>query len=222
MLLIAPAFGAGSPFVPCPSYPAVGPNAARGALVWLPGTYGKNEPGPAPPPDIVGRLAKPGLDVFQFLRPRANDPLAGGAKTLAAGLRELRARGYRRIVVAGHSRGGWIALTATAHPNLADAIVAISPAAHGTNPAHQIQARAAWQALWQAADAPETTVVLVQLRDDPYDPDPAWRLEIARKGRVKLHSIFLPPQHKGHVGAYLPEFDERLGAEIAAFADPKQ
>jgi pimeloyl-ACP methyl ester carboxylesterase len=166
----------------------------------------------------VGRLAGLGLDVFQFLRPRGNDPLAGSGETLAKGLTELRARGYRRIVVAGHSRGAWIALTAMAHPGLADAIVALSAGAHGTAPARQPQARADWQALWASANAPDTRVVLVQLRDDPYDPDPAWRLDIARKARVQLTSIFLPPEPVGHVGAYLPAFDEQLGAEIAAFS----
>lgn len=219
LMLTAPAFGADSPFVPCPLYPAVGAQAARGALVWLPGTYGKDQPGPPPAPDIVGRLAALGLDVFQFLRPRGNDPLAGGAETLARGLIELRAGGYQRIVVAGHSRGAWIALTAMAHPGLADAIVAVSPAAHGTRPDRQVQARADWRALWESADAPGRRVVLVQLRDDPYDPDPHGRLDIAAKGRVKLKSIFLPPEPTGHVGVYFPAFDDSLGAEIAAFAD---
>lgn len=157
--------------------------------------------------------------MFQFLRPRGNDPLAGGAETLLNGLTELRVRGYRRIVVAGHSRGAWIALTAMAHPGLADAIVAISPAAHGTRPERQAQARADWQALWESANAPATRVVLVQLRDDPYDPEPDWRLGVARKGRVGLRSISLPPEPTGHVGAYMPAFDESLGAEIAAFIE---
>ena len=216
LLLTVPAFGADLPFVPCALYPAVGPVRAVGALVWLPGTYGKDEPGPPPPPDIVGRLARPGFDVFQFLRPRQQDPLAGGAAVLAQGLTELRARGYRRILVAGHSRGGWIALTATAHSGLADGIVAISPAAHGTRPERQPQARADWEALWAAADAPATRVVLVQLRDDPYDPDPGWRRAVAMRGRVDLKSIFLPDEPTGHVGAYMPAFDARLGAEIEA------
>ena len=218
-LLAAPAFGADSPFVPSQLYPSVGSVAARGALVWLPGAYGSDQSGPPPPPDIVDRLARPGFDVFQFLRPRGHDPLAGGGETLARGLTALRARGYRRIVVAGHSRGAWIALTAMAHPGLADAIIAISVGAHGTSRERQVQARKDWQALWAAANAPSTRVVLVQLRDDPYDPDPRWRWDIAHKARVDLRSIFLPPEPLGHVGVYLPAFDDRLGAEIAALAE---
>ena len=170
----------------------------------------------------MGRLARPGLDVFQFLRSRGHDRLGDGAVTLARGLTDLRARGYRQIVIAGHSRGAWIALTAMAKPDLADAIVAVSPAAHGTRPERQVQARADWEALWAAANAPDTRVLLIQLQDDPYDPDPAWRRDIAAKGRVRLKSIFLPPEPTGHIGAYMPAFDERLGAEIAAFADPER
>ena len=220
LMLAAPAFGADLPFTQSPLYPFAGPQKARGALVWLPGMYGKDEPGPPDPPEIVARLARNHLDVFQFARPRGNDPLAGGAETLERGLTELRARGYHRLVIAGHSRGAWIALTAMAHPHLADAIVAISVAAHGTKPERQPQAREDWTRLWAAANAPGTSVVVVQLRDDPYDPDPRWRLDVAAKARVALKSIFLPPDPVGHVGAYDPAFDAQLGATIASFADP--
>ena len=216
-----PAFGAELPFAPCDLYPAAGPHDARGALVWLPGMYGKDEPGPPDPPEIVGRLARNRLDVFQFARPRGNDPLAGGAETLARGLTELRTRGYQRIVVAGHSRGAWIALTALSQPGLADAIVAISAGAHGTSAERQPQARDDWTRLWASANAPDAHVVLVQLRDDPYDPDPRWRLDVAAKARVALKSIFLPADPVGHVGAYDPAFDEQLGAAITAFASQR-
>ncbi len=219
-MVAAPAFGADSPFAPSHLYPFVGPHDALGALVWLPGAYGKDQPGPPDPPEIVGRLAKHKLDVFQFLRPRGNDPIAGGAETLARGLGELRARGYGQIIVAGHSRGAWIALTAMAHPHLADAIVAISVAAHGTSPEHQPRAHQDWEALWASANAPDTRVVLVQMRSDPYDPDPRWRLNVATKARVALKSIFLPPDPDGHVGAYYPAFDEQLGAQIADYLWP--
>ena len=220
LLLTGPAFGSDLPFVASHLFPQSGPQVARGALVWLPGAYGRDQPGPPDPPDIVGRLARGHLDVFQFNRPRGDDPLAGGATTLAHGLAGLRQDGYRRIIVAGHSRGAWIALIAMAHPGLADAIVAVSAAAHGTRPDRQAQARSDWEALWNAANAPAMRVVLVQLRDDPYDPDPHWRLTIATRARVMLTSIFLPPEPRGHIGVYDPAFDAQLGAAIAGFADP--
>ena len=224
-MLVAPAFGAELPFVVNTLYPHAGPTVARGALVWVPGTYGKDDPGPPPPPDLVGRLAGGGLDIYQFNRKRQEDPLDGGAVVLARGLSGLRASGYRRVLVAGHSRGAWIALTALAQPGLADAIVAVSVGAHGTRPERQAQARADWQTLWAAARPGPTRVVLVQLGEDPYDADPRWRLDIAQaatnRQRLPFLSLFLPPEPLGHVGVYEPAFDEQLGAQIAAFSDPR-
>ena len=74
LALTAPAWAATLPDVPplrvSPRFHAVGPGAARGALVWLPGTSGAGDPGPPGEPDIVGRLAGAGLDVWRFDRPR--------------------------------------------------------------------------------------------------------------------------------------------------------
>lgn len=221
VLFAVPAFGAEFPFTSAKEFPQTGPRIARGALVWLPGTYGPDQPGPPNPPDMVARFAGRHFDVFQFLRPRGNDPLAGSGETLLRGLTALRALGYKRIVVAGHSRGAWIALSVMAHPSLADAVVAVSPGAFGTRPERQPEARASWEALWRAARAPDMRVVLVQLADDPYDPDPTWRLAIARRAKVRLKSVYRPPEPSGHIGVYDPHFDERLGAAIAAFADPR-
>ncbi len=225
LMLSAPAFGAEPPFTPSRLFPQAGPAVAAGVLVWVPGTYGKDAPGPPDPPDIVGRLAGRGLDVVQFLRKRDDDPLDRGARILMRGLKALRLAGYRRIIVAGHSRGAWIALTALAHPNRAHAIIAVSTAAHGTRPERQIQARADWQALWASARPAPTRVVLVQLAEDPYDPDPQWRLDVVNaavaRTRIRLMSIFQPPLPLGHGGVYEPAFDERHGALIADFADPR-
>ncbi len=208
-------------FTSAPDFPQAGPHAAHGALVWLPGVYGPDQPGPPNPPDLVGRFAGRHFDVFQFIRPRGADPLVGSGETLVRGLTDLRARGYKRIVVAGHSRGAWIALSAMAHPGLADAVVAVSPGAFGTKPERQPEARASWLALWRSARAPTMRVVLVQLADDPYDPDPRWRLVVAQRGKVRLKSVYRPAEPTGHIGIYEPAFDEHLGAAIAAFADPR-
>lgn len=206
-------------FVRAAGFPHAGPGVARGALVWIHGTYGQAETGPPPPPDFVAREAASGLDVWCFNRERRDDPLPRGAELLARGIAALRASGYRRVIVSGHSRGAWIALTALAQPGLADAVVAFSPAAHGTREAMRAAALADWAALWAAAVDSAARVVLVQLAGDPWDPDPAWRLATARDrlgGNVM--AVFLPETPRGHGGVYEPAFDEAFGAEIAAFA----
>ena len=68
--------------------------------------------------------------------PRSLPRLAASARRAANWLRddlaELRRRGYRQVVVAGQSRGGWDALMILNQAGLADVVIAIAPAAHGT------------------------------------------------------------------------------------------
>ena len=186
--------------------------------MWLHGTPGKDQAGPPPPPDFVTREAATGLDIWAFNRPRGADPLEQGAETLAEGVQALRDSGYHRVLVAGHSRGAWLALTILTHPGLADGVAAFSPAAHGTQSARKAQAMTDWESLWRAVQDDGTPVVLVQLRDDPWDPDPAGRRAIAN-GRLtrRLLSIFLPEAPRGHGGVYDPVFDQIFGAEIVDF-----
>jgi pimeloyl-ACP methyl ester carboxylesterase len=169
-------------------------------------------------------MADRGLDVWRFDRTRGDDPLLGSSEALVRGVHALRAGGYRRILVAGHSRGAWIALSILAHPGLVDGVVAISPAAFGTRPERQAEGMAAWTAMWHAAGRAHTPVALVQLADDPYDPTPGRRRDIAaaasRRVGLKLLSVFLPKQPRGHGGAYDPAFDTLLGTPVATFVDP--
>ncbi len=158
------------------------------------------------------------MDVWCFNRDRGDDPLGRGGETLAREIHALRESGYHLVVVAGHSRGAWIALTVLAHPGLADGVVAFDPAAHGRQESRRAQAMADWTALWDAAVNNGTHVVLVQLRDDPWDPDPPRRLEIARaRLGANLLSIFQPPEPTGHSGVYDPAFDPHFGALVAGF-----
>ncbi len=218
VLLSGTAFASGTEFIRAPGFAYSGPGKAAGVLVWVPGTYGRDQTGAPPPPDFVGREAASGMDVWCFNRDRNDDPLDRGGQQLAHEIQDLRASGYHRVVVAGHSRGAWIALTLLAHPGLADAVVAFDPAAHGTRADHMPKAMADWTALWDAADGNGTRVVLVQLAEDPYDPDPAGRLAIARaRFGANLLSIFQPEQPKGHAGVYDPAFDPLFGAQIAAW-----
>ncbi len=216
------------PLRPSPNFTPAGPAAARGVLVWLPGAYDQTVHPPPPEPEWVARMAARALDIWRFDRMRGQDQLASGGQVLANALQILRASGYRRVLVAGHSRGAWIGLTAMARAGVADGIVALSPAAHGTQPHRRAEALAAWRSVWTAADGNgpgrDLPVVLVQLRDDPWDPDPLERkivavAEVWRAG-LRLLTIHLPESPDGHMGVYEPAFDARFGAEIAGFVDP--
>jgi pimeloyl-ACP methyl ester carboxylesterase len=218
LFLYGSAWASGTEFLRAAGFAYSGPEKAKGVLVWVPGTYGRDQSGPPDPPDFVAREAASGMDVWCFNRDRGDDPLARGGDTLAHEIQALRDQGYRRVIVAGHSRGAWIALTVLSHPGLADGVVAFDPAAHGRQDARKAQAMADWTSLWDVAVNSGTHVVLVQLLDDPWDPDPPLRLAIARERLgANLLSIFQPAEPTGHAGVYEPAFDEHFGAKIADF-----
>ncbi|MDN3565894.1 hypothetical protein QWZ14_16105 [Paeniroseomonas aquatica] len=208
-----------------PEGPQRGPAEARGALVWAHAHYAEGPPPGLPP--FAARLAAGdhGWDLWRLDRIGARDPLAEGAEALAAGTAALRAGGYRQVAVIGESRGAFIALTALRTPHLADAMLLLAPAAHGTSDARKPQALAEFEAALEAA-APDclARAALVLFRDDPYDPDPEARARAFRSAMARRHieSLLLdrPAEPRGHGGARDPEFDARFGARLAGFLAP--
>ena len=114
------------PLHPSAAFHPSGPAVARGAVVWLHGGYDTDLPPPAEP-GWIGRLAARGYDIWRFDRTSGRDPLGPGGEALARGLEALKAGGYRHIIVAGHSRGAFIALSALVQVGVVDALAAISP-----------------------------------------------------------------------------------------------
>ena len=212
---------------PSPQFNVVGPGIARGVVVWLHGSYDRAEhPTPPPAQPWVGRMAALGYDIWRLDRAPGHDKLEASAAALLQGVKTLRQRGYRRVVVAGHSRGGFIALWALAHPKLVEAVAAISPAAHGTDPKHHAAAIAAFAARMKAIPRQHshpTRFAFVILRDDPLEPGAAKRIALARQtarhAGLKLLVIDRPPAPQGHMGGYDPAFDDSFGACLAGFLD---
>lgn len=211
-----------APFNPSPQFSLAGPQVARGAVVWMHGSYDvANEPEPPPEPDWVRPLAARGYDMWVFARRTRPDPLDRGSAALLTGLERLREAGYRRVVVAGFSRGAFMGLAALARPELVDAVVAVSPAAHGSRPERRAEALAAYRALVEAARPMRFALALLQ--DDPWDPDPQARAEAARlaaPGRAgMLLLIDRPAAPRGHMGSFEQDFAARFGPCLAAFVD---
>ena len=107
-----------------------GAQSAAGAVVWMEGKGGA-PPGQQPPP-VLRPFANAGFDVVRLDREPASDDRDRAAGWLRQSLVLLRAQGWRKIVVAGQSRGAWNALQMLDTPGLADVVIALSPAAQGT------------------------------------------------------------------------------------------
>lgn len=218
-LLPAPALAAeGRVLHPAPEAPAAGPARAAGALVWAHAHYTEGPPPTLPP--FAARLAD--WDLWRLDRLGTRDPLEEGAQALAAGTAALRRQGYRQVIVIGESRGAFIALVALRQPRLADAMLLLAPAAHGTGAGRRPQALADFAAALAAA-APDCLrrAALVLFRDDPYDPDPAARaagfLAAMRARGIAPLLLDRPAEPTGHGAARDPAFDAAFGARLAGF-----
>ncbi len=194
--------------------------AARGALVWV-HPFAREAPAPAAP-EFAARLQAEGYDLWRFDRAGGPDPLVEGAARLAAGTAALRARGYRRVVLLGESRGAFIMLVALDSPGLADAVILAAPAAHGRSAARRPQALADFAQTLEAA-APGPRLALFLFDDDAWDPDPAARAALFRTAAARLGGPALlvdrPAAPTGHGGLQAPEFDALFGACLARWLD---
>ena len=210
--------GDGRVLRPAPGAAQRGPSQAAGALIWAHAHYTEGPP-PDPPP-FAARLAD--FDLWRLDRIGTRDPLEAGAAALAEGSARLRTEGYRQVVILGESRGAFIALSALATPRLAEAMLLLAPAAHGTSPARRPDALAAFRAALDAM-APDALRrgALALFREDPYDPDPAARAaafrEAMRRHAAEALVIDRPEAPVGHGAARDPEFDARFGACLAGF-----
>ncbi|TDG27262.1 hypothetical protein [Paracraurococcus ruber] len=205
----------------------LGPARAQGALVWAHQHY-LDGPPPDPPP-FLDRLLGQGWDPWRLdrLAPAAPgqfglDPLEAGAAALAAGTAALRLEGYRQVLVVGESRGAFITLVALRQAGLAEAVLLLAPAAHGSRPERRPQALAEFRAACAAAvPGAVRRAGLVLFQDDPYDPDPAARAAAFAEGMARCGAAALvidrPPQPIGHGAAGDPEFDALFGARLAGF-----
>ncbi|MEO3471088.1 hypothetical protein AAFN86_04410 [Roseomonas sp. CAU 1739] len=196
------------PFRAAPLMFRHGPAAAEGAVVWSHG-YG----GPAADqrqrnvPGAMALLNDAGWDVLRFDRDPAEDDLPAALGTLRRGLPLLREAGYRRIVLAGQSRGGWQSIMAAAErPEWVHAAIAIAPAAHGeaARPNNLAAASEDFRRLLAGLPADGPRLAVVVFVDDPFDPDPAARAvmvrETAARRSVPTLALYPEPPIRGHGG----------------------
>lgn len=197
---------------------------ARGAYIWAHGrAAGGQDSRFTQPQPHVRAFNNTGYDVIRFDRAPETDETDAAAAWLRDAIRELRARGYRRIVVGGQSRGGWNALQALAEPGLVDAVVAIAPAAHGA------RGSPAWA--WALEDLREVAerardraarVIVATFAGDEFDPDPEGRAAIFHDLAQRVGGLLFldrPPEVHGHGGGADSRFTLRYGPCLLDFAE---
>jgi pimeloyl-ACP methyl ester carboxylesterase len=112
--------------------PPYGPEQAHGLILWNHGISGTTQSWKAPAPPVLRLLQFRGWDVIMLKRHHLAETMAGGPlyRTAQRTLQEAAARrkqGYKKIVLAGQSFGGYVSLDAADSTDDIDAVVALAP-----------------------------------------------------------------------------------------------
>lgn len=209
--------------VPDARYLWHGPAAARGAIVFGHGRGNADQDNRGSQPQTwVRHFNNAGYDVFRFDRHPGTDDEHRAAAWLREGLGQLRAQGYRSIVVGGQSRGGWNSLQALSAPGLADAAIAVAAAAHGFGGSMNLSGQTdQLRRIANAAQSPAARVAFVQFAFDPYVADNEGRAEVMRSVLTPRVGAVLvvdrPEGFTGHGAGNQWQFGEKFGPCLLAF-----
>ena len=202
-----------------------GPAEARGVLVFAHGKEALTDMRGRQPHSWTRHFNNAGFDIWRFDR----EPNADSARRAATWLRDdlvaLRQRGYRQVIVAGQSRGGWNALMVLNRPGLADVAIAIAAAAHGrpSEENNRLHAQIAeLDALFaEAVEARRIRLAMADFRDDPFMAEPERRAAALQRQRERFGAFLLidrPEGVSGHGGGGTTAFNDRYGGCLLRFA----
>ena len=209
-------------FVPDEHFLWHGPAAARGVVVWSHGVGGRDvdSRGHQPPP-LLRPFNDTGFDVIRFDRAPFVDNPVRAAGWLRDELAVLRRSGYRMIVAAGQSRGAWTSLQMLDTAGLADAVIALSPAAHGSGGSPNLTAQDDdLRALIADAQPSATRVAIAQFTADSFMSDAAIRAELFGRLQGRLGGLLLidrPAGFSGHFAGTNSVFSHKFGSCLLRF-----
>ena len=226
-------------FTPWLAKPNSGPAAAKGVIYFVNGfSSGRGSDEFQIAPYFIKSFSESGWDVISAKIPKQQEGykgallLPGGSAFVGRRLAELKALGYRRVILAGHSWGAWLAPIVAQNSKVAiDALILSGPAAYGPdklrengrpNPTFNLNLNE-FGALMSKVSVP---TVLILPNDTVFEPNAIARGDLAEKQftDAKLPHLVLakPPGFKGHYAGWLPFFDFAFGACIEAFLNDPQ
>jgi hypothetical protein len=208
---------------PQPWWHNKGPQEATGLLVWSHGYLaGVDNTNSAPYP-FIGRFLAAGYDLYRFDRQWIHDQ-PGDATDFANSVRQAKAMGYRRVILAGQSNGAFQSLAAVQHGAPADGVISTAAALNDdvTKLRDVSIPRDEFRQMVRAIK-PGPRLVVVNFPEDAKDV--GGRMDDARAafGASGADAIILEPaDFKGHNAANTPSFTRKFSACIHAFIETGQ
>jgi dienelactone hydrolase len=208
-----------------PAYPVptpLGPQKAKGAVIWLHGRSVDSEDSTAPTPAYMAVLRDGGWDAFRFNRMRVDDTLEKSSLALAKVVEQLKTKGYRKVALAGQSFGGFLALLAADASNQIDAVIVTAPAAYGSFQDFYGSWRSNATKLYPLLEQVQSARVMAFFfHGDDFDPGGRGDRvkEILTERHIAHIVVDQPPQLTTHWAATTPLFTQRFAGCIEGFID---
>jgi pimeloyl-ACP methyl ester carboxylesterase len=206
---------------PEPYWENKGPQAAAGLIIWSHGYMSGRDATSSAPQAQVSNFTAVGYDLYRFDREWIRD-WPGDATALADAVRQAKAMGYRRVILAGQSAGAWVSMAAAMRGAPVDGVISVSAAHHGEvkNMRDISVARSEWHQLVTGIK-PGPRLVVVNFTGDSYDV--GGRMDDARSAFAASGAqaivISDPPDFSGHGAAYDSAFGRKYGACIKNFIE---
>ena len=220
LMAAAPAFALG--LDPAFSEPALGPAKAKGVVVWSHGRSINAEDSQSPTPAYLEVLREDGWDVMRFDRLSRGDTLTDSTKRLVEYSAKLKHNGYKQVVLAGQSFGGFLALMAADASTDVDGVIATAPAAYGSFDDFYDSWRLNATKLYPLLEGVKRARVMVfYFHGDDFDPGGRGersRAILSAKG-LGYSVVDQPAFLTGHWASSSGLFLRRYGSCIRDFAD---
>lgn len=209
-----------------------GPDKAEGVVYFLDGLDPSNRVADnflVTYPYVYELNTKHGWDVISAKFPNsehdAGQSLQRASEYVYARIRELKAQGYRRIVLGGQSWGAWVSIDVARHDvdaKVVDALLLTAPAFYGTKYWRGKENASYYQNLTEYVKSIKhvrTPTVATFFQGDEFDPGTRGDITAAfyAQNDVPLMLFDNPPGFAGHGAGWLPSFADVFGGCMAAF-----